>query len=113
VALAAVGIYGLLTYLVSQRTREIGIRMAIGASPRDVVLLIVRKGLLLTGAGVGAGLGLALGVTRLMRAPLYGVGPVDLVRFVAVPLILLVVALGASYLPAARATRVSPLLASD
>jgi putative ABC transport system permease protein len=111
VALAAIGIYGLLTYLVSQRTREIGIRMAIGASQRDVLSLIVRKGLLLTGAGVAAGLVLALGVTRLMRALLYGVGPADLVTFVAVPLILLVVALAASYLPAARATRVSPLLA--
>jgi putative ABC transport system permease protein len=111
VALAAVGIYGLLSYLVSQRTREIGIRMAIGASQRDVLSLVVRKGLLLTGAGVIAGLTLALGVTRLMRALLYGVGPADLATFVAVPAILLAVALAASYLPAARATRVSPLLA--
>ena len=111
VALAAVGIYGLLSYLVSQRTREIGIRMAIGASQRDVLTLVVRKGLLLTGAGVAAGLAVALCVTRLMRALLYGVGSADLVTFAAVPAILLLVALLASYLPAARATRVSPLLA--
>jgi len=111
VLLAAVGIYGLLSYLVSQRTREIGIRMAIGASQRDVQALIVRKGLLLTGAGVVGGLTLALAVTRLMRALLYGVGPFDLATFATVPAILLVVALLASYLPAARATRVSPLLA--
>ena len=111
VVLAAVGIYGLLSYLVSQRTREIGIRMAIGASQRDVRALIVRKGLLLTGAGVVGGLTLALAATRLMRALLYGVGPFDLATFATVPAILLVVALLASYLPAARATRVSPLLA--
>lgn len=111
VVLAAVGIYGLLSYLVSQRTREIGIRMAIGASQRDVLLLVVRRGLLLTGAGVAAGLVLALGVARLMRALLYGVGPADLLTFAAVPAILLAVALVASYIPAARATRVNPLLA--
>jgi putative ABC transport system permease protein len=111
VLLAAVGIYGLLSYLVSQRAREIGIRMAIGASQRDVVSLIVRKGLLLTGAGLIVGLTLAFGATRLMGALLYGVGPVDLTTFATVPAILLVVALAASYLPAARATRLSPLLA--
>ena len=111
VVLAAVGIYGLLSYLVSQRTREFGIRMAIGASQRDVLALVVRKGLLLTGAGVVAGLALALAITRLMRALLFGVGPADIVTFAAVPAILVAVALLASYLPAARATRVSPLLA--
>jgi putative ABC transport system permease protein len=111
VVLAAIGIYGLLSYLVSQRTREIGIRMAIGASHRDVLSLVLRKGLLLTGCGVAAGLTLAFGATRLMQALLYGVGPLDLVTFLAVPAILLVVAVAASYLPAARAARVSPLLA--
>jgi putative ABC transport system permease protein len=111
VVLAAIGIYGLLSYLVSQRTREIGIRMAIGASHGNVVSLVLRKGLLLTGCGVAAGLALAFGATRLMQALLYGVGPLDLVTFAAVPAILLVVAVAASYLPAARAARVSPLLA--
>ena len=111
VVLAAIGIYGLLSYLVSQRTREIGIRMAIGASHRDVLSLVLRKGLLLTGCGVAAGLTLAFGATRLMQALLYGVGPLDLVTFAAVPAILLVVAVAASYVPAARAARVSPLLA--
>ena len=85
--------------------------MAIGASQRDVLALVVRKGLLLTGAGVVAGLALALAITRLMRALLFGVGPADIVTFAAVPAILVAVALLASYLPAARATRVSPLRA--
>ena len=110
-ALAAVGIYGLLSYLVSQRTREIGIRVAIGASRHDVVSLVLRKGLLLTGAGLASGLVLAFGATRLMRALLYGVASVDAVTFIAVPVVLLLVAVGASYIPAVRATRIDPLLA--
>jgi putative ABC transport system permease protein len=110
-ALAAVGIYGLLSYLVSQRTREIGIRVAIGASRHDVVALVLRKGLLLTLGGLGSGLVLAFAATRLMQALLYGVASVDAVTFVTVPVVLILVALGASYIPAARATRVDPLLA--
>jgi putative ABC transport system permease protein len=96
---------------VSQRTREIGIRVAIGASRHDVVSLVLRKGLLLTVAGLGSGLVLAFVATRLMRALLYGVASVDAVTFLAVPVVLILVALGASYIPAARATRVDPLLA--
>jgi putative ABC transport system permease protein len=109
--LAAIGIYGLLSYLVSQRTREIGIRLAIGASQRDVLALVMRTGLVLAACGLGVGLVLALGAARLMHALLYGVEPVDVVTLVAVPAILFVVVLTASYIPAARAARVSPLLA--
>jgi putative ABC transport system permease protein len=85
--------------------------MAIGASHRNVVSLVLRKALLLTACGVAGGLALALGATRLMQAMLYGVGPLDLVTFAAVPAILLLVAGAASYVPAARAARVNPLLA--
>jgi putative ABC transport system permease protein len=109
--LAAIGIYGLLSYLVSQRTREIGIRLAIGASQRDVLALVMRTGLVLAACGLGVGLVLALGAARLMHALLYGVEPVDVVTLVAVPAILFVVVLTASYIPAARAARVSPLFA--
>lgn len=110
-ALAAVGIYGVLAYLVSQRTQEIGIRLAIGADRSEVLRMILRQGLTLAVAGVAVGLAAALLLTRLMQSLLYEVGPADPVTFVAVPIILLVVSLAASYLPARRATRVSPLIA--
>jgi len=109
--LAAIDIYGLLSYLVSQRTREIGIRLAIGASQRDVLALVMRTGVILAACGLAVGLVLALGAARLMHALLYGVEPVDVVTLAAVPAILFVVVLTASYIPAARAARVSPLLA--
>jgi putative ABC transport system permease protein len=110
-ALAAVGIYGVLAYLVSQRTQEIGVRLAIGADRSQVLAMILRQGMTLSVAGIAIGLAAALLLTRLMQSLLYQVRPADPVTFVAVPLILLVVALVASYVPALRATRVSPLIA--
>jgi ABC-type antimicrobial peptide transport system permease subunit len=110
-ALAAVGIYGVLAYLVSQRTQEIGIRLAIGADRSVVLRMILRQGVALALSGIGVGLIAALGLTRLMQTLLYQVEPVDPITFVAVPLILLVIALTASYVPALRATKVSPVIA--
>lgn len=106
--LGAIGIYGVISYAVSQRTREIGVRMALGARREDVSGMVVRQGLLLAGAGVGAGLVAALGLTRLMESMLFGVEPVDLPTFGAVSVVLGVVALVASWLPAHRAATVDP-----
>jgi putative ABC transport system permease protein len=110
-ALSGVGIYGVLSYLVSQRTHEIGIRLAIGADRGQVLRMILRQGLALSAAGLIAGLAAAFVLTRLMGALLYGVEPTDAGTFLAVPVVLGVVALLASYVPALRATRVSPLIA--
>ncbi len=110
-ALAAVGIYGVLAYLVSQRTQEIGIRQAIGANRSQVLGMILRQGLRLAGAGIVVGLVAAFLLTRLMQSLLYQVRPADPLTFVAVPLVLLLIAVVASYLPARRATRVSPVIA--
>jgi putative ABC transport system permease protein len=110
-ALAAVGIYGVLAYLVSQRTQEIGIRLAIGADRSEVLGMILRQGMTLAVLGVAVGTAAALMLTQLMQSLLYGVEPADPLTFVAVPLILLLVSLIASYVPALRATKVSPLLA--
>lgn len=110
-ALAAVGIYGVLAYLVSQRTQEIGVRLAIGADRSQVLVMILRQGLILSVVGIAVGLGAAFLLSRLMQSLLYQVRPSDPVTFVAVPVILLAVALVASYVPALRATRVSPLIA--
>jgi putative ABC transport system permease protein len=109
--LAAVGIYGVLSYLVARRTHEIGIRMAMGADRSTVVGLVLRQGLTLAGSGIIVGLVAAFALTRVMQSLLYQVRPVDPVTFVAVPLVLIGVALLASGLPAFRATRVSPLIA--
>jgi predicted permease len=109
--LASVGIYGVMTYSVSRRTREIGIRMALGAQRPDVLKLIVFRGMLPVIAGVGAGVGGALALTRLMASLLYGVKPSDPATFVAVLLILGGVAVAACYLPGRRATRVNPVVA--
>jgi predicted permease len=109
--LAAVGIYGVLSYLVARRTHEIGIRLAVGADRAQVVGLVLRQGLGLAGIGILVGLGAAFGVTRLMRGLLYQVGPADPATFVVVPLVLIGVALLASGVAALRATRVSPLIA--
>ncbi len=109
--LAAVGIYGLMAYAVAQRTREIGVRMALGAHAHDVLRLMLRDGLKLTGLGVALGLPLAYLVSRLIRSLLFQTPAGDPLTFVSVALTLLAVAALASYLPARRATRVDPLVA--
>jgi putative ABC transport system permease protein len=109
--LASVGIHGLLSYTVVQRTREIGIRMAMGASPQKVLGAVVGRGLSLTVAGIGLGLLGALGLSRLLRSLLFGVSPTDPVIFSLTPLLLGAVALLASYLPALRAARTDPMIA--
>jgi predicted permease len=109
--LAAVGIYGVLSYLVARRTHEIGIRLAVGADRMQVLAMILRQGLTLAGMGIMAGLVAALALTRLMRTLLYQVRPSDPETFVLVSLALVGVAVIASAVPAYRATRVSPLVA--
>jgi putative ABC transport system permease protein len=106
--LALVGIYGLLAYSVAERRREMGIRLALGAERRDILLLIVRQGLVLTAAGVAVGLAAAFMLTRLMASMLYKVGAHDAMTFVLAPVVFLCVATLACYLPALRATRVDP-----
>jgi putative ABC transport system permease protein len=109
--LAAIGVYGVLSYLVTLRTREIGIRVAIGAGPRDVLRLVLGRGLALSIGGIAVGLVVAVPLARLIGTLLYEVSSLDPLTFVAVPLVLSVVALGASALPARRATRVDPVTA--
>ncbi len=107
--LAAVGVAGVLAYLVSQRRREIGIRMALGASRANVLALIVRRGMAYAAVGIAAGVAVALFLTRLMEGLLFGVAPRDPLTFLAVSAILLVIAAAASVVPALRAARVDPL----
>jgi putative ABC transport system permease protein len=109
--LGIVGIYGVIAYVATQRTREIGIRMALGAQRADVRRLFLRHGLLLTGAGIALGIGVALALTRVMSALLFGVGPMDPVTYAAVSAGLAAVALLATWLPARRASRIDPMAA--
>ena len=110
-SLAAVGIYGMMSYVVTQRTQEIGIRMALGARTADVIKLVLTGGLALALVGIGAGLITALAVTRLMESVLFGVTPTDTLTFVAGSMGLALVAAIACYIPARRATKVDPLVA--
>jgi len=110
-ALAAVGVFGLISYTVTQGTREIGIRMALGASPGQVLAPMVRQGLGLTGIGIGLGLVGAVLFARVLSSFLYGIGPTDTVTFAAVAAVLLSVAFLATYIPARRALRIDPIAA--
>lgn len=110
-ALAAIGIYGVLAYFVSQRRREIGIRMALGAQQAQVVALVLRQMMALTAVGVAAGLAGAAGVSGYLEDLLYGLTPLDLTTFAGVAVVFIAVAALASYVPARRATRVDPLAA--
>jgi ABC-type antimicrobial peptide transport system permease subunit len=105
-ALAAIGVYGVLAYSVGQRTREIGVRLALGAQPTDVRRMIVREGMALVGAGVVLGALASLGLTRALASQLHGIGARDPLTFVAAPAVLVMIALAACYLPARRATRI-------
>jgi putative ABC transport system permease protein len=109
VVLAAIGVYGVLAYLVGQRTQEIGVRLAIGAAPRDVVRLFVREGAALAGVGLGIGLVAALGAARVLSAMLFGITARDPLTFASVAVALAAAASIACYVPARRAARVDPM----
>jgi putative ABC transport system permease protein len=109
--LAAIGIYGMLSYSVQQRSQEIGIRMALGGRAADILRMIVGEGMKLAGVGIVIGVAGALGLSRLVTALLFGVKPYDPWTFVSVVAVLALVALAACWIPAQRATRVDPLLA--
>ena len=110
-ALSAIGIYGVLAYTVTQRTREFGIRVALGAGVRDVLAMVLGTGLKLAGIGLAIGIAGALALTRLMTSLLYGVKPTDPVVFVLVAAALTIVALIASLIPSLRAVRIRPSVA--
>ena len=109
--LGGIGIYGVLSYTMSQRTNELGIRLALGAESRQVVRMVVGEGMRIVGIAVAIGLVASFGATRLLRSQLFGVGPTDVVTFVVVTALLTLVAMLACYLPARRASRVDPMVA--
>ena len=111
VVLAAIGLYGVIAYTVAQRTREIGIRTALGARPREVARLVLGQSMRTVALGLVVGVGGALAVSRLLSTLLYGVGATDPLTFVGVTLLLAAVAALASYVPARRAARVDPMVA--
>jgi putative ABC transport system permease protein len=111
VLLAAGGLYSLIAYNVAQRTQEIGIRLALGAEPRDILRLVLLQGFKLAAFGIALGLASAIAATRALRSLLFGVSPTDPLTFVAIPLLLALVALLACWFPARRATKVDPLVA--
>jgi ABC-type antimicrobial peptide transport system permease subunit len=110
-ALSVLGIYGVISYSTAQRTQEIGIRMALGANPRDVTRMVLRGAMTLAAIGVAVGAVLFLGVGRIVASLLYGIGPRDPLTIAGGVVLLAAVALVASYIPARRAARVDPLVA--
>jgi ABC-type antimicrobial peptide transport system permease subunit len=109
--LGAIGTYGVLSYAVSQRTHEMGVRMALGAGTPDILRLILGRSARLIVAGTAIGLVAAFGFSRFMASMLYGISPKDPVTFASVTLVLLLVAVAACYIPARRATKVDPIIA--
>ncbi len=109
--LALVGVYGVVSYAASQRTQEIGVRMALGAGRREILSLVLGRGLLLVAVGVGVGTAAALGLSRMVSNLLFGISSMDPITFIGVPLLLAAMAILASYVPASRATRIDPAIA--
>jgi ABC-type antimicrobial peptide transport system permease subunit len=109
--LAAVGTYGVVSYLVSQRTREIGVRIAVGAQRSDVLGLVLREGMLQVGIGMAVGIAVSLALSRVLSSLLFQTHPADPLTYIAVSIVLAAVALLASYIPARRATKVDPMVA--
>src|SRR5205085_4426297 len=109
--LAAIGIYGVVAFAAAQRTREIGIRMALGATPRHVLQLILGQSGRLAAIGIAIGVVAMLGLSRVLATVLYGISPTDIRAYTAAPVLLAVIALAAGYLPARRATKVDPMVA--